>query len=261
MKLHTFVICAYKQSKYLEECIKSVIIQDEESEVLLVTSTPNAYIQDLCDKYSLTLYVNEGESGITQDWEFGLGKVKTKYATIAHQDDVYFKNYSNRIIAELEKSGNPIIGFSDYYELRNGSYVNSNKNLKIKRLMLYPLKNRWLRSLKFIRRLVISFGNPICCPSVTYVMDKIERPFFYNNFKSNEDWEAWERYSRYNGEFVYISEPLMAHRIHCESETSQILQENGRCIEDYEMFRKFWPDFIARFLVTKYKNSEKSNNL
>ena len=32
MKLHTFVICAYKESPYLEECIKSLLIQESRSE-------------------------------------------------------------------------------------------------------------------------------------------------------------------------------------------------------------------------------------
>ena len=41
---HTFVICAYKESAYLEECVKSLKEQKKESNIIMVTSTPNNYI-------------------------------------------------------------------------------------------------------------------------------------------------------------------------------------------------------------------------
>ena len=258
---HTFVICAYQESEYLEECIKSLVTQEYASKVILVTSTPNGYIEELCGKYNITFFVNPGESGITQDWEFGLSKVTTKYATIAHQDDIYFESYSKRMVEELDKSEKPIIGFTDYYELRNGEYVKSDKNLRIKRILLSPLKLKKFRNSVFVRRRVLSMGNAICCPSVTYDMDDTPRPFFQNTFKSNGDWEAWERYSKMQGGFIYVNAPLMAHRIHNDSETSQILQDDGRSKEDFEMFKKFWPEWIARILVKTYKESEKSNEI
>ena len=85
---HTFAICAYKESEYLEECICSLLAQTVKTNIIIATSTPNAYISGLAQKYEIPLYINEGESGITQDWNFALSKVTTKYATIAHQDDL-----------------------------------------------------------------------------------------------------------------------------------------------------------------------------
>ncbi|MFR2769325.1 MAG: glycosyltransferase family A protein [Thomasclavelia sp.] len=37
--MHTYVVLAYKQSKYLEECIKSVLNQKFPSKVIIATST------------------------------------------------------------------------------------------------------------------------------------------------------------------------------------------------------------------------------
>ena len=85
---HTFAICAYKESPYLEECITSLMEQTVKSEIFIATSTPNKYIDDIAAKYNLKVYVNDGESGITQDWNFAYSKVQTDYVTIAHQDDV-----------------------------------------------------------------------------------------------------------------------------------------------------------------------------
>ena len=41
---HTFVICAYKESAFLEECIESLEEQTVTSNIIMVTSTPCDYI-------------------------------------------------------------------------------------------------------------------------------------------------------------------------------------------------------------------------
>ena len=86
---HTFAICAYKESEYLEKCIKSLENQTVLSEIIMVTHTPSDFLKNIAEKHNIPLYINEGEGGITQDWNFALSKVKTKYATVTHQDDVY----------------------------------------------------------------------------------------------------------------------------------------------------------------------------
>lgn len=53
----------------------------------------------------------------------------------------------------------------------------------------------------------------------------------------------------------------MGHRIHEDSETSAIIGDNKRTEEEYEMFCKFWPDFIAKILIIPYSLSQKSNHL
>lgn len=54
---HTFAICAYKESEYLEECIRSLKNQTVSTNIILATSTPNKYIKGLCDKYHIAMYV------------------------------------------------------------------------------------------------------------------------------------------------------------------------------------------------------------
>ena len=91
---HTFVICAYKESAYLEECVKSLKEQKKESNIIMVTSTPNNYIKNICETYNVELKINHGQGGIVQDWNFGYNQAKTPYVTIAHQDDLYFPDYA-----------------------------------------------------------------------------------------------------------------------------------------------------------------------
>jgi len=258
---HTFAICAYKESPYLEDCIRSLKAQTEHSEIILSTSTPNPYIEGLCEKYGIPLYVNEGEKGITQDWNSALTRVSTPVVTIAHQDDVYFPDYVKELKALALKSSRPLIFFSDYSELRNGEYVHDNRLLRVKRLMLLPLRFPPFRGSRFVRRRILSMGSPICCPSVAFFRENLPEVIFRNHFRTNEDWEAWEMISKLKGRFLYCSRPLMAHRIHEGSETTAAIRETGRFGEDLEMFRKFWPESIARILCRVYGTSEKSNQV
>lgn len=260
-ELHTFVICAYKESPYLEKCIQSLKKQEYKSRILLTTGTPNDYISGIAEKYGIEMYVNEEESGIANDWNFGLQSAKTELITLAHQDDLYLPGYSRGIVELYEKAKNPILLFTDYCELRGSRKVLKNKLLRIKRLMLFPLRFSPFWNSRFVRRRILSFGSAICCPAVTMVKSKIPIPLFQDNMKSNIDWQAWEELSRRKGAFAYAPEPLMMHRIHQESTTSGLLENNMRKQEDLLVFRKFWPKPIALLIEKLYQSSEKSNRL
>lgn len=261
MGKHTFVICAYKESQYLEECIRSLRRQTVKSNIIMVTSTPNSYISDLAKKYNISLFVNEGPGGITQDWNFGYRCAETKYVTIAHQDDVYRKDYLERALRAVDHFKKPLIFFSDYYELRNGRIIKENTLLKVKRLMLLPLRIRVFQKSRFVRRRILAFGSPICCPSVMYVKENLPGTIFKDGFRSCEDWEAWEMISRREGAFVYDHKALMCHRIHADSETSAIIGDNARSAEEYVMYCKFWPSWFAKILNRQYAKGQKSNTM
>lgn len=259
--MHTFVICAYKESPYLGECIRSLLGQSVKSRILMVTSTPNDSIRRTAEKYNIPLIINEGEGGIVQDWNFAYKQADTPYVTIAHQDDVYFPEYTEQMLGQMKKERRPLIWFSDYAEIRNGKIVRKNKLLQTKRLMLILLRVRAFWKSRFIRRRVLSFGCPICCPSVTFARENLPKTVFQVGFRSAEDWQAWERLSKLKGSFIYNKGIFVGHRIHQDSETSHILQDNQRQKEDYTMFCKFWPKWIARILTKAYSESEKSNEL
>ena len=94
-----------------------------------------------------------------------------------------------------------------------------------------------------------------------FCLDNLQQPIFHNYYRSCEDWEAWEKISKEKGDFLYISEPLMCHRIHEDSETSKIIQDGKRIEENLEMYCKFWPKPIAKLINHFYTDSEKSNEL
>lgn len=258
---HTFAVCAYKESPYLEECIRSLLDQSVKSRIIVVTSTPNDFIKSVAEKYHLPCFVNEGEGGITQDWNFGYACADSKYITIAHQDDVYSRDYLKTALQLLENSRKPLIFFSDYFEVRDGKQVAENRLLKVKRIMLLPFRVPAFRGSCWVRRRVLSLGSPICCPSVTFAADNLPRVVFRNGFRACEDWEAWEMISKLQGDFLYSTKLLMGHRIHEGSETSAIIGDNKRSDEEYKMYCKFWPKWIAKILVKVYASGQKSNQL
>lgn len=259
-KIHTFVVLAYKESKYLEECIKSVINQSIKSNIVIATTTDNKFIRGLAEKYKLEVIVGK-HTNIGGDFDFAVSCGKTPLVTVAHQDDVYDYDYAKRVIDEYHKYKDSIIIFTDYYELRNEKKVFTNFNLVIKRILLFPLRIRRLAKYKFFKRLVLRFGNSISCPAVTFVLDNCPKEIFYSEYKCNVDWFAWEKLSCLAGRFLYINDKLMGHRISLESTTTDIINSGIRTKEDYEIYCKFWPKFIAKFMAGIYKNSEKSNKL
>ena len=259
--LHTFVVLAYKESKDLEGCVKSVINQEYKSDVVIATSTPNNYIDKIAKKYNLKVIINSEKKGIAYDFNFAVNCVDSILVTIAHQDDIYEKNYSKEIVEAYKKNKNSSIIFSDYYELRGKNKIYTNPNLKIKRILLFPLKFKALGKFKFWRRFVLKYGNAISCPAVTFVKENIPNDVFICNLTCNVDWFTWEMLSKLNKSFVFVSKKLMGHRISESTTTSSIINSGVRTKEDLYMFNKFWPEFIAKFINKFYKKAEKSNNV
>ena len=253
--LHTFVICAYKESRYLEDCVRSIVSQNYPSRVLITTSTPNAHIDHISKVYDIPVIVNPKQKGIGYDFDFARLAGKTPLVTVAHQDDCYDPDFSARVLREFRDD--TLIAFTDYREIdERGESIPVNVNLRIKKLLLFPLRFRFLQSLKLFKRSSIAFGNGICCPSVTFATEKMPKKLFAGKMKSNVDWSAWEILSRKQGRFTYIHDVLMSHRIHDEATTNQMIKENGRTSEDLAMFRRFWPGFIAKPLTRFYRRSE-----
>lgn len=261
-KDHTFAVCAYKESPYLRECVESLLKQSVKTKIIMTTSTDNAYIRSIAEEYKLPLFVNTGEGGIANDWNYAYHCSDTRLVTLAHQDDRYHSEYVKDMLCNLNRAKHPLIYFTGYHELRNGEIVEKSTMLLVKRTMLIPLHIRAFHGIKFFKRSVIAMGNPVSCWSVAYVKENLPETVFESDFRSNLDWEEWEKLSKRKGEFVYSKKPLTYHRVHEGSETSNTINNgNIRGQEDYAMFLKFWPKWFARFIMRFYIKGEKLNEV
>jgi len=262
IKKHTFAILAYKESPYLQECIDSLKKQAPHSEIILCTSTPNFFLENVASNNDLQLFVNPERSGIVGDWNFALGQAATKYVTLAHQDDIYSPEYAREITAAAESRKDALIIFSDYCEIisdNSRTRIRKNSlNFFIKKMMLRLFFRNKSYMVKNKKRL-LAFGNPIGCPAVTFHKNAIGSFKFDSDFSINMDWKAWYDLAQKAGSFVWVRKPLVTHRIYSESETSRGLAENRRQKEDMEMFKIIWPPFLAYLLAKIYGLSYKNN--
>lgn len=259
---HIFAICAYKESAYLEECIASLKAQESPSPILLCTATPSDKLEQLAKAHGLTYCVNPDKPNIAGDWNFAMAQAKehgADWCTLCHQDDLYLPGYGAAFRQAADD--NTLIYFSDYGEQRGDAAVTTSLLLKIKRVLLWRLRIKGWQGSRWAKRRTLALGDPICCPAVTFNLRKLPLPLFERGMTTNLDWQAWEKISTLPGRFAYDPKPLMLHRIHPGSTTSQVLGEGGRTQQDYEMFCKFWPKWIAKMLTKAYGLSEKSNNL
>jgi len=262
---HTFVVCAYKESVFLDDTVSRLLNQTINSNVLISTSTPNPTIKAAADKYGLEVRVNPNGGTSAKDWNFAYSQADTDYVTLAHQDDIYEPAFAEKTLAALENAKNPVLAYTDYYEIRYaatdepGERVEENKILRIKRKMLRTIdlakSNRWLRNR------VLSLGYPMNCPGSTYVKRRFKSLDFIQDWQNSHDWEVAIRLASEKGEFLYIKDLLLGHRIYLESQTTNTIGSGIRYAEDLECFRRYWPDPIAKAILKQYSKSYKSNQL
>jgi len=257
---HTFVVCAYKQSEYLPECLNSLKNQSQQSKIVISTSTPSPWLDEIAQKYDVPVYISREKSGIANDWNFGFASVDSEYVTLAHQDDVFHLDYVKRLNTVIQKNPGNLIVFCNSGELHDGIIVKNNLNLFVKRLMLLPMYIHPSLSHRWSKRIVLSCGNPICCPSVTYHKSVYPQFRFSGEYTINLDWDAWLRIADLQGSFVYLRKCLFLHRVHGLSETSNGLKDNRRQNEDKAMFDRLWPKVFSRFISFIYALSYKSNS-
>ena len=248
---HSFIIPVYKDSIYLEECILSLIHQSQKSEVYITTSTPSDYIFKLAKKYKIEVLLNEYSTGIANDWNFALSKCKTKWLTLAHQDDIYTPDYFKTILEQVIDKNNVLIVFTDFNEIINNRIRSQSLNHFIKNLLLFHFRIKKYITSQFFKKFTLRFGNPICCPSVTYNVEKLKEFRFSKDYKFVLDWQAWKEISFLEGGFLFISKKLIHHRIHGQSATSAQMNTNNRIIEEEKIlidnlgyfFGKLWSIF------------------
>lgn len=255
MPKHTFAVCAYKESPYLKDCIESLVNQEEKSDIIMCTSTPCEYIRKIAMEYNIPLYVREGKSDIKDDWNYAYNMADADFVTIAHQDDIYCKEYVSQMFDTLEKCKTPeqvTIFLTDYLPLKETKGTKRDLNSKIRRLLRTPLKWRFLSRNRMIKRAILAFGNSVCCPTVTYNKKKLGDNVFTSNYKFNIDWDTFYKLAGQEGMFAYKDEPLVFYRVHDGATSKEFIDNHLRLEEDTRMFNQFWPECVTKLIMKFY---------
>lgn len=255
--LHTFAICAYKECEYLEDCVKSVLNQSVKSRVIMVTSTDNSFIRNICSRYGISLFVRDGESDISDDWNFACLKADSDFVTVVHQDDVYDKDYLKWVLNYFVRYRDCLFVCTDYYILKDGMKKRG-INCWLKEVLRFPLSIDCFNNKRFFKVFSLAFGNSINCPSVTYNCLNIgDGKVFTSDLKFSLDWDTFLKFARRRGRIGYIRKRLVCYRIHKDATTVSFIKDNGRYEEDVFMFSKIWPKVVVKVIMLFYTRASK----
>lgn len=258
--MHTFIVPAYMESPYLEACLHSLRSQAAPSRILISTSTPFPTLESVAKTYGAELFVHSPNRGMAHDWNKGLEQINTPWVTIAHQDDVYYPNFTSELSTAMNNARDPIsLVFTNYDELLDDEMRPRGRLLQIKQLLLEFafLGRNELRS-SWGKVNCLRFGNPISCPSVSLNLEQA-RIQFSSDVHVNMDWLAWLERARRPGSFYWIRKSLMAHRIHESSGTSEGIAAGHRAAEDLSILQTLWPHPIAKLIQKTYSIAYQSN--
>ena len=262
MPVHVFAICAYKESPYLEECVRSLEGQSIKSNIIICTSTPCKYISEISDRYQIPLYIRSGESGLCEDWNFAVEtaviEMGAELVTVAHQDDVYGPDYVKALVNAYKFFPDMSVFCSACDNINAAGELIEGKAERIKRILRLPLRFRRVADSTFIKRLVLRFGNSIVCPSCTYNTSVAGVRIFREGYSFVTDWDALSRLSGLPGRFVCVERPLIRYRIHSGAATKANILNHNREKEEAEMFSRFWPGPVVKLIMLFYRRSYKA---
>lgn len=251
-ELITCAVCAYKESPYVEDCIRSLLGQTVKPHIFISTSTPNEFIKGLSTKYNLPLFINTGKGDMKDNWNFAYHQAATPYVTICHQDDFYEPTYVAQLLTHIQQNQKDdiILLHTRWKMLKNGQKQENKCSLVhyvLNRLgQLFPT-NRW------VRLHLLALGNCVKTPSMCYHKTHCPNPLFTNDYQFALDWQNTRELAARKGRFVYIKEPVFLYRVSDESLTSFFIKNDLRRKEDLQIFQSCWPRPVAWLIAQIYK--------
>jgi GT2 family glycosyltransferase len=254
---HGFVVLAYRDSPYLNDCIRSLVEQDIRSEVIVATSTPSPYIDKISRRWGICVAVNPVSSGISGDWNFAIEQARWPLVTLAHQDDVYKPTFTRKTLDVFERQPQAGIIFTSHDEVHDDGKPRVRLVWQTKMLLENLFLGRRERASGLRRRLLLSFGSPIGCSTVTYNLQANPGFRFDTKLSMCLDWDAWWRLHLADFPFAHVPDRLVSRRYNSLSETWSGLRDGRRELEDRLMFSRIWPrpfaDVWAKFYKLGYR--------
>lgn len=260
MREHTFAICAYQDSPYLEACIRSLKAQSVQTNVILCTSTPSPYIKGLAEKYEIPMLVRSGKSNIQDDWNFAYEQADTPLVTIAHQDDCYHQDYAKMVLQYWKRYSDMTVFTSDCAIIKHGEVQKSGLLQLVKHVLRLGLRFHGLANRTWVKQSALLFGNSIICPSCTYNKAKLGTPLFDSEFQFALDWDTMWKLAKRSGRFICVERPLISYRIHEAATTKACILDERRYREERAMFEKMWPKPMVRLLMIFYQKAYSAYN-
>ncbi len=254
---HCFAVAAYGESPYLPYLLNSLKAQSIDSKVIICTSTPNRFITACSARFGFPIYVRNGKHGLKEDWNFAYeeGSKLATLVTIAHQDDVYFPDYTKALLNAYSIFPDMSVFCCHYDTIDGAGNTIPGTSERVKQILRWRLKNHKIADRTGIKLSALKYGNGIGCPTCTYNTELCPAPLFRNDYKFVIDWATLIRLAREPGRFICIEKPLMAYRVHQGAETMRNIENNNREKEEREMFCQMHSAPVAALLMHFYKKA------
>lgn len=253
--MHSFAVCAYGDSPYLERCLQSLRAQSMASEYLLCTATPSRCLESLAKQYGFRLCVREGKAGIGADWNYAMDTARGQFVTLAHQDDIYGKHYTETLLRCAARWPDMELFMTRSLTLKHHGVQKDGASERIKRLLRAPLRVHALSHLPLWKKAVLRLGNPVICPSCAYRKDSCASLRFSEEKRFVLDWDYLYRLAEHGGRWICMEKPLLLYRVHPGAATAHCMEEHVREQEEYEMFCRMWPKQVASMILHVYRRA------
>ena len=98
---YSFIVPAYNKEKYIGECIKSIVQQGEQCELILIDDGSTDSSGEICDKYAkeykcVHVYHKEN-AGPAAARNFGCGRARGRYCIFVDADDYISENFIKQL--------------------------------------------------------------------------------------------------------------------------------------------------------------------
>lgn len=218
MELVSIILTVYKQEKYIEETILSVVNQTYNNRELLIwDDSPDNNCRNIIDKYEknfpnkIHAWHHKKNKWIQDNMDFLIWKIsdKSEYIAVLEGDDVFREDYLEYKIKTFKEHNVDII----YNDI---SIINENSNI----IKESYLKNKWIKMINWTTDIdyIIRNGSPYHSRSTLMfkksLLHKISlRIPNFNPYNIISDYNFFIQ-TLYNGTVFWIEENLVFYREH-----------------------------------------------
>ena len=168
----TFIVPVYNGERTIEKCIKSILAQDFEKEIIAVDNNSNDNTAKILQKFPVR-YLLEKKRGAAAARNKGLREINekfTKYVVFVDADVILPHGWLKKAIRILELSGDIVAGVGGPGKGVDKNYISRS----LDRLLWYPINRN-------------TYVNSLATMDVCYKYEIIKGTFFNEEFFMGED--------------------------------------------------------------------------
>jgi glycosyltransferase involved in cell wall biosynthesis len=239
------MIPTYNGSEYLEQTLKSVLIQDpglEEMQIEVVDDCsteddPEELVKDI-GQGRVSFFRNPENVGLVHNWNACIRRAYGHWIHILHQDDIVLPGFYKKLEHGIACNDDIGAGFCRYAFMDEDDHWSNLSRLEQRES---GILDNWIQEIGVVQ--LIQF------PSMVVKRNTYENiGGFYPPVHFAADWEMWKRIAT-NYSVLYEPEILACYRQHTGSESSRLIK-TGANIADMimaiEISKLYLPNIISQ---------------